>query len=92
MGLTGHAGEGLAGADPGILNRCHSEYSGLVKVWILSEDESIGCDGANQWSDEGYWVFLRLCRADELKNGAKGATWFYLSLAILHSSLEFQTF
>ena len=48
-------------ADPGVFDRCHTEYSSLVKAWILLREKSIDHDGADQRSyDKGYNVFLRL--------------------------------
>ena len=38
----------LAGADTGILDLCRPEHSSLAEVWILSEEKSIGNDGADQ--------------------------------------------
>jgi len=74
----------VAGGDPGIFDRCHSEYSSLAEVWIVSRDECIGYDGANQRTyEEGYQVFFGLYGAGELKNGPKGAIWFYLPSAII---------
>ena len=67
----------LAGADTGILGLCRPEHPGLAEVRILSEDKSIGDDGANQRSyDKGYKVFLRLYGADELENWPNGAIGF----------------
>jgi len=35
-------------ADPRIFDRCHSEYSSLAEVWILTEEKSISNDRADQ--------------------------------------------
>ena len=83
----------LAGADTGILGFCCPEHSSVAEVWILSQNKSIGHDETDQRSyHNGYEVFLRLYGADELKNGPKGAIWFYLYPAILHQRLDFQLF
>ncbi|MGO8990550.1 MAG: hypothetical protein ACLQGU_05690 [bacterium] len=51
----------MESADPGVFDRCHTEYSSLVKAWILLREKSIDHDGADQRSyDKGYKVFLRL--------------------------------
>ena len=83
MGLTGHGGEALASADPGVPDRCYPEHSGLVEVRILSQEKSIGNGRADQWSyKKGYQVFFRLYGANELKKGPKGAIWSHLPPAI----------
>ena len=61
-------------ADPGVFDHCHTEYSSLVKVWILLQEKSIGHDGADQRGySRAYKVFFRLYGADELKNGPNNA-------------------
>jgi hypothetical protein len=68
----------LAGADTRVPGLRRAEHPGLVEVWILSQEKSIGNDRADQRSyEEGYQVFSRLYGDDELKNGPKGAIWFY---------------
>jgi len=51
----------VAGADPGIFDCCHSEYSSLAQVWILPEEKSIGHDGADQRGcdkeDKVFFIF-----------------------------------
>lgn len=66
----------MAGTDTGILGLCRSEHSSVAEIWILSQDKSIGNDGADQVGySRGYKVFLRLYGADEPKNRTNGAIW-----------------
>ena len=75
----------MESADPGILDRCHSEYSSLAEVWILPQDKSIGHDGADQGGySKGYKVFFTFEGAGEVKNWPKRAIWLHFPSAIIH--------
>jgi len=83
----------LAGANTGVSDFCRPEHPSFAEVWILSQEKSIGHDGANQRSyEKGYKVFFRFQGADELKNESNGAIWFYLPSAIIHPNLDIQIF
>jgi hypothetical protein len=69
----------LAGTDTGVPGLCCPEHPSLAEVRILSQDKSIGHDGADQGGySRSYKVFFRLYGADELKNQPKGAIWLCL--------------
>ncbi len=83
----------LASADTGILGLCCPEHSSVAEVWILSQEKSIGHDGADRRGyDKGDKVFFRLYGAGELKNRPKGTIGFYLPSAIIHQNLNLQIF
>jgi len=75
----------VSGADTGILGLCCPVIRGLAEVRVLSQDKSIGHDGADQRGySRGYKVFFRVEGANELKNWPKGAIWLHLPSAIIH--------
>ena len=80
----------MESADPGILDRCHSEYSGLVAVWMLSQEKPIGNDRADKRSyEEEYQVSFKLYGVGELKNGSKSALGLRLPSVISNRRLDF---
>jgi len=58
MGLTGHAGECFGGCRYRSTWSLLPEYSSLAEVRILSQDKSIGHDGADQRSYEKRYQVL----------------------------------
>ncbi len=75
----------VAGADTRILGLCCPEHPGLAEVRVLSQDKSIGHDGADQTGyDKGYKVSFRFYGAGELKNRSNGALGLHLPPAISH--------
>ena len=67
----------MAGGDPGIFDRCHSEYSSLVQVRILPEEKPIGHDGADQRGcDKEAEAFFMFQGFDDSKNRSNVAALF----------------
>ena len=79
----------MESADPGIFDRCHSEYSSLAQVWLLLKEKSIGDDGADQRSyKRGHQTFSNLSGADRPEKLAKGCYW--VSFTLGYHSLKFR--
>jgi len=80
----------LAGGDTGILGFRRAEYSGLVAVWMLSQEKPIGNDRADKRSyEEEYQVSFKLYGVGELKNGSKSALGLRLPSVISNRRLDF---